>query len=74
MANSLVRDDFQGCLDVKAFGVMLQAYRDKLDAVLKAGATMAPVMFADMVQAKLKLITEKDSVSEELYVIIKPQV
>jgi hypothetical protein len=63
-----------GALNTKTFGQMMEAYRAKVDKVLKMQVAMAPMLLPDMVDTKFKRCCERDGVTDELFVKINVKV
>eukprot|EP00058_Branchiostoma_floridae_P020307 XP_002605797.1 hypothetical protein BRAFLDRAFT_121903 [Branchiostoma floridae] len=57
-------------LNTILLGKMANAYRQKVSILLKSAAAMAPRSLEEMVQSKLQIITERDPITKELFLLI----
>ncbi|KAI8507211.1 hypothetical protein Bbelb_145910 [Branchiostoma belcheri] len=74
VGNQLIKltqpEDDESPLNTILLGKMANAYRQKVSVLLKSAAAMAPRTLEEMVQSKLQIITERDPITKELFLLI----
>ncbi|CAH1232405.1 Hypp453 [Branchiostoma lanceolatum] len=74
VGNQLIKltqpEEDESPLNTILLGKMANAYRQKVNVLLKSAAAMAPRSLEEMVQSKLQIITERDPITKELFLLI----